>query len=72
MAFQFKPDFWYSIDDVIEESGIGRDTLALWRSNGDGPEFSKIGKRVYYNGTTLTQFFMDRLRHSTTDQGRAA
>jgi hypothetical protein len=43
MTFQFKLAFWFSIDEVVEESGIGRDTLALWRSNGDGPEFAKNG-----------------------------
>lgn len=69
MAFQFKNDFWYLSNEIVEETSIGRDTLAYWRSKGGGPEYSKIGKRIFCNGTTLTEFFYARLRKSTSDNG---
>lgn len=72
MAFTFKPDHWYDIEEITKTTGIGKDTLAYWRKTGEGPEFAKIGKRVYYNGTTLATFFNERMRKSTSSDGGSA
>ena len=47
---------------------IGRpSTLAHWRSEGRGPAFIKIGRRVAYRGSDLNAWLDDRRIRPTDD-----
>lgn len=35
-------------DDVSQETGVPRGTLAYWRMVGTGPRWAKLGRRVVY------------------------
>jgi hypothetical protein len=47
--------------------GIKPGTLAKWRHFGTGPEFVKIGNRVFYDETTLDTFVGQNRRRSTSE-----
>jgi hypothetical protein len=47
--------------------GIAEQTLAKWRVYGTGPEFVKIGKRVFYEESALDAFIAERRRKSTSE-----
>ena len=47
--------------------GIAEQTLAKWRCYGTGPEFVKIGKRVFYEESALNAFIDERRRSSTSE-----
>jgi hypothetical protein len=42
--------------------GVKRETLATWRSQGRGPAFVKIGRRVFYRRLDLHQFIAAQRR----------
>lgn len=42
------------------KSSITTRTLANWRSNGDGPSYTKIGGRVLYPVASVTQWETNR------------
>ena len=47
---------------------IGRpSTLAHWRSEGRGPAFVKMGRRVAYRGSDLNKWLADRTIRPTDD-----
>ena len=47
---------------------IGRpSTLAHWRSEGRGPAFVKMGRRVAYLGSDLNKWLADRTIRPTDD-----
>jgi predicted DNA-binding transcriptional regulator AlpA len=59
--------------DAAEYLGIGRSTLEKLRLTGDGPRYSKIGKRtVVYDENDLDDYVAARTRRSTSDPGEAA
>jgi hypothetical protein len=47
--------------------GTAEQTLAKWRVYGTGPEFVKIGKRVFYEESALDAFIAERRRRSTSE-----
>jgi len=52
---------WLSPKEVNEVYGINTGTLANWRCQGRGPEYSKIGRKkmVKYNTDVLDRFFKE-------------
>ena len=46
---------------------IAEQTLAKWRVYGTGPEYVKIGNRVFYEESALTRFIDERRRRSTSE-----
>lgn len=36
-------------DDIVVMLGIEKNTLRAWRSEGKGPDFTRLGKSVYYH-----------------------
>jgi predicted DNA-binding transcriptional regulator AlpA len=58
-----------TVEQVEEEYGLNKKNLERWRSAGEGPPYSKIGKRVFYQRAELEKF-VEENRILTT--GRAA
>jgi len=52
--------------EAAEFLGVQSNTLAVWRCQGRGPSYSKIGRRVMYDVEELERFFMI-MRVLTTD-----
>ncbi|MFB1487408.1 MULTISPECIES: helix-turn-helix transcriptional regulator [unclassified Thiocapsa] len=42
--------------DAAAELGCTERTLARWRSEGRGPAYTRIGARVFYRKTALTDY----------------
>ena len=55
----FDPDRLYQTDDPALASIAPKSTLAHWRSQGKGPPFARLGKRVVYKGAHLNDW-LDR------------
>ncbi|MGB4864722.1 MAG: helix-turn-helix domain-containing protein [Hyphomicrobium sp.] len=67
MSIKFEPENWYSADEVCEITGWKKPSLVLWRSKGTGPEYTKLGKKIFYRGSDLQSFFDKGLRRSTAE-----
>jgi hypothetical protein len=48
--------------------GIVAGTLAKWRHYGEGPEYLKVGSRVFYEQSSLDAFLDARRRMSTSEE----
>lgn len=46
-----------TVKNVEKEFGIAEKTLEYWRSEGIGPPYIQIGKRIYYERKALEYFF---------------
>ena len=44
--------------------------LAKLRMTGDGPEYFKVGRRVFYSRSTFESWIASRRRISTSDAGQ--
>jgi hypothetical protein len=56
-------------DDASQLLGVSTSTLRAWRSQGRGPEFSRLGRRIVYTVDGLEKFV--RLNTvATEDQSR--
>jgi hypothetical protein len=49
-------DAGLSNEEAAEILGIAPQTLAVWRMQGRGPEFHKVGKRVEYSQRAVREF----------------
>ena len=49
--------------------GLSPRTLERYRVTGDGPAFSKLGRRVCYARADLDGWASERRRNSTSDDG---
>lgn len=58
--------------EVAERLGVAVKTIDQWRSRGGGPPFVRIGGVVRYRESDLERFVAERVRLSTSDDGRAA
>lgn len=56
-------------EQVEEEYGLLKRNLEVWRAEGTGPRYSKIGKRVFYERSVLDAFIAE---NSILTTGRAA
>lgn len=70
MAIQIEPDTFYSADEVAALTGMSKANLALWRTKGVGPTYSKLGRSVWYRGADLLSFIEKGRRRSTLEDGR--
>ena len=50
---------------------LKRGTLEIWRSQGKGPRFLKLGRAVRYRKIDLEEYLEGNLRRSTSDPGEA-
>ncbi len=56
-------------DEAAERILSNRRTMARWRSQGVGPKFIKIGRRVCYRDSDL-EAWLDRQTRTSTAQNR--
>ena len=57
------PDDLITDQDQAEKLGVQTSTLAWWRSQGQGPDYFKIGRKIFYS-RRLTTEWMTRQRRS--------
>ena len=48
-------------EDLAAKLGVQPDTLARWSTQGIGPEFVKIGRRVFYDESTVREWLKTRV-----------
>ena len=48
---------------------IAPQTLARWRTEGQGPEWIRVGRRVLYSPKEVERWLSSRRRRSTSDIG---
>lgn len=51
---------------------LSRRTLQAWRTRGDGPPYTKLGRAVRYNPAEVDAWIASRARRHTADPGPAA
>lgn len=56
-------------DEAADMLGISRRTLPVWRVQGRGPKFVKIGKLVRYDRTELDAWIMANTHANTCRNG---
>ncbi len=52
---------------AAELIGMSKRTLEKWRSEGNGPPFLKLGRRVLYSVADLEEWLRSRRRRSTSE-----
>ena len=57
---------------AADHLGVSRSMLAKCRLSGDGPRYSKLGKRVVYALPDLDAWVAAGKRNSTSDPGQVA
>ena len=68
MSFKIERDAWYSGQETADLRAVSLKTLEAERSLGGGIPFSRIGKRIYYNGSDIEDYLMSRRQKSTADR----
>lgn len=56
-------------DEAADMMGISRRTLPVWRVQGKGPQFIKIGKLVRYERTELDAWIRANTHSNTSRNG---
>ena len=56
--------------DVADDLHMHAGSLANWRVKGEGPPFIKVGRKVLYPRDSFEAWKSQRMRRSTTDDGR--
>jgi len=54
--------------ELSKSLGISASTLAHYRCSGKGPEFIKIGRRVFYDEDAIKRWLRDHSFKSTADE----
>ena len=57
----------YSVPELCEELGLSHFTLQRWRSQGSGPEYEKIGNKIYYPEREFEAWRKSTRRSSTSE-----
>lgn len=52
----FEPQRYYRPTEIEAMTGLTSGALSVMRSRGDGPEFTKIGRRVLYKGANMIAY----------------
>jgi hypothetical protein len=56
------PDDLITDQEQAENLGVQSSTLAWWRSQGQGPDFFKIGRKVFYSRRLTTEWMVKQRR----------
>ncbi len=56
-----------AIDDLASLLRVSRSLLAKWRMVGRGPRFTKVGRRILYEGAEVSRWLEGQKRSSTLD-----
>ena len=67
MAISISADRLVAPPQAASFLGIKRQTLGAWRIRGRGPEFVKVGSRVFYRLSALDKYVEGQTRSSTGD-----
>ena len=59
-----------SVEDAAAFLSLSRATLNKWRVHGGGPEFIRIGRRIFYRRATLDRFIAEKTYPHTSAYGR--
>lgn len=71
MAHAAAPTLLLSERDAASQLGLTPRTLQSWRIKGGGPPFVRVSSRcIRYRPEDLATWAAERLRTSTSDQGR--
>ena len=57
----------YSVPELCEELGLSHFSLQRWRSQGSGPEYEKIGNKIFYRVDVVEEWRQSTGRTSTSD-----
>ncbi len=68
MAIKVDRGTWYDVDETAALLGCSPKTLEGGRRTGGGIPYSKIGKRIYYNGADIEDHLNKQRRRSTADR----
>jgi|LGOV01.1.fsa_nt_gb predicted DNA-binding transcriptional regulator AlpA len=58
---------WFTTEELAKRYGAKPNTLAVWRCQGKGPRFIKIGKLVRYPDSEVRKYEAENLFGSTTE-----
>lgn len=56
-----------STEEAADMFGLRKNTLEIWRVNGKGPKFFKIGRSVKYDVGDLNMFLKQCCKDSTSE-----
>ncbi|MBA2589143.1 MAG: helix-turn-helix domain-containing protein [Alphaproteobacteria bacterium] len=57
----------FTTEEASKYLSVARQTLAVWRLNGCGPDFKKLGRKVVYEIGALDKFVNSRTHRSTAE-----
>jgi excisionase family DNA binding protein len=57
-------------DETAQRTKVAKQTLARWRSEGKGPAFVKLGRKVAYRAEDVAAWLAGRRFHSTAEAER--
>lgn len=52
---------------AAERMGIARQTLAIWRTKGYGPNFFRMGRKIVFDPSEIDAFIQSRRRTRTSE-----
>jgi len=58
---------WLRAPEAAKYLGVSLSTLAKWRTLGNGPRYSKLGRTVVYRESELENFCANRSVNSTSE-----
>jgi hypothetical protein len=59
------PETLIPAPSATQYTGMATQTHAKWRGEGVGPEFVKLGRRVFYTAGALRSWIKSQTRHNT-------
>jgi Helix-turn-helix domain len=64
IVVQVLPDGRLRSDDAAIYLGVGKQTMAQWRSNGTGPAWCRVANRIFYFRAALDEFIAESRNRS--------
>ena len=58
---------YLSTQQLANRLGLAKITLAIWRCEGRGPRYRKLGSRVLYDARDVSEWLDSRTRQSTRE-----
>ena len=62
---QIDPDELIPSNETAKALHVEAQTLVTWRTRGEGPDFIKIGRAVYYRRADIAEWLGNQLRKPT-------
>ncbi len=63
----FEPQRFYSPEDIEAMTGLTTGALAVMRHRGDGPKFTRLGRRIFYKGEAVLAFLDNGIASNTAE-----